>query len=248
MKGLESIGAAALVLVVAGPLAADDGPSLYSQLCASCHDAGTDRAPSREALQAMSPERILSALESGAMLSMAAGRTGVERRAIAEFVAGRPFSQPQSTTPSPEALCRSGSSALGNPLSGPRWNAWGATTSNTRYQDAAGFSAAEVPRLTLKWAFGLPGELSADGQPTISGGRVYFGTQSGGVYALSAATGCVHWFFQAAAAVRAAVVVGRVTTGAGARYAAFIGDRAANVYAVDAETGALLWKTRSSSI
>ena len=25
--------------------AADDGPTLYKQLCASCHEAGTDRAP-----------------------------------------------------------------------------------------------------------------------------------------------------------------------------------------------------------
>ena len=245
MKPLELTGAVALVIFVAPSLAADDGASLYKQLCASCHDAGTDRAPSREALQAMSPERILSALEGGAMLSMAAGRTGVERRAIAEFVAGKPFSQPQSATPSPQAMCRGGTSTLGNPLGGSRWNAWGANTSNTRYQDRAGFSGADVPRLKLKWAFGLPGELSADGQPTISGGRVYFGTQSGGVYSLNASTGCVHWFFQAAAAVRAAVVVGRVTTSAGARYAAFIGDRAANVYAVDAATGALLWKTKA---
>ena len=61
----------------------------------------------------------------------------------------------------------------------------------------AGFTAAEVPRLKLKWAFGFPGELSADAQPTVAGGRVFVGTQSGNVYSLSAATGCVHWFFQA---------------------------------------------------
>src|SRR5206468_4068345 len=147
---------------------------------------------------------------------------------------------------SPQAMCRTGTGGLGNPLSGPRWNAWGANTSNTRFQEAvgAGFSAADVPRLKLKWAFGLPGKLSVDGQPTIAGGRVYFGTQSGGVYSLSAATGCVQWFFQAASAVRAAITIGRVNTPSGARYAAFIGDRAANVYAVDAATGTLLWKTR----
>ena len=33
--------------------AADDGPTLYKQLCASCHDAGTERAPNRDALRAM---------------------------------------------------------------------------------------------------------------------------------------------------------------------------------------------------
>ena len=108
----------------------------------------------------------------------------------------------------------------------------------------AGFTAAEVPRLQLKWAFGFPGELSSDSQPTVVGGRVFVGTQSGTVYSLSAATGCVHWFFQAAAAVRAAISIGRIETSSGPRYAAFIGDRAANVYAVDAATGQLLWKTK----
>ena len=55
---------------------------------------------------------------------------------------------------------------------------------------------------------------------------------------------CVNWFFRAAAAVRASVSIGRVTTRSGPRYAAFIGDRSGNVYAVDAATGAEMWKTR----
>jgi polyvinyl alcohol dehydrogenase (cytochrome) len=222
-----AIGCLALLVSSAGPLSAQDGPTLYKQLCASCHDAGTDRAPNRDALRAMSPDRVLAALESGAMLSMASGRTGVERRAIAEFVTGKSFAQALSTTPSPQAMCRGDGRDFANPLVGPRWNGWGVNTANTRYQDAsgAGFTAADVPRLKLKWAFGFPGELSADAQPTTAGGRIFVGTQSGTVYALSAATGCVHWSFQAEAAVRAAISVGRIETKAGPRFAAFIGDR-----------------------
>src|SRR6185503_5213378 len=153
--------------------AADDGPTLYKQLCASCHDAGTERAPNRDALRAMTPERVLTAMESGPMLSMAAGRTGVERRAIAEFVTGKSFAQALSTTPSPQSMCKAGGEF--NPLAGPRWSAWGVNTSNTRYQDAAmaGLTAADVPRLRVKWAFAFPGELSVDSQPTVAGGRVY---------------------------------------------------------------------------
>jgi polyvinyl alcohol dehydrogenase (cytochrome) len=119
-------------------------------------------------------------------------------------------------------------------------------TANTRYQDGeqAGFSAADVARLKPKWAFGFPGELSADAQPTIVGGRVFVGTQSGTVYALSAATGCVHWVFRADAAVRAAVTVARIDAASGPRFAAFIGDRSGNVYAIDAASGAQLWKTK----
>src|SRR5437867_4123638 len=236
-----TLGCIALSYSFAGTLSAEDGATLYTQLCATCHDTGLERAPNREAFRAMTSERVLAALESGAMLSMASGRTGVERRAIAEFVTGKSFAQALSTTPSPQAMCRGGSGDFSNPLAGPVWNGWGVNTSNTRFQDTAmaGFTAAQAPRLKVKWAFGFPGELSSDSQPTIAGGRVFAGTQSGGVYSLSAATGCVHWFFQADAAVRAAVSIGRIQTDSGPRYVAFIGDRAASVYALDAATGQL---------
>jgi polyvinyl alcohol dehydrogenase (cytochrome) len=254
----SSISTMCLLLGVASPAWADDGPTLYKQLCASCHDTGLARAPTRDVLQALTPERVLAALESGAMLSMASGRTGVERRAIAEFVTGKTFSAALSTTPSPQAMCRATPGEFANPLAGPNWNGWGVNTQNTRYQDRAmaGLTAAEVPKLKVKWAFGFPGELSADAQPTMAGGRVFVGTQSGAVYALSAATGCVHWVFQADAAVRAAVTIARVgaatsvvtsaatSTATSERYAAFIGDRSGNVYAVNAATGALMWRVR----
>jgi polyvinyl alcohol dehydrogenase (cytochrome) len=203
---------------------------------------GVGRAPTRDVLQAMTPERVLTAMESGAMLSMAAGRTGVERRAIAEFVTGKTFAEALSATPSPQSMCKATAGEFANPLTGATWNGWGANTQNTRYQDdkMAGLSAADVPKLKVKWAFGFPGELSADGQPSIAGGRVFVGTQSGTVYALSAATGCVHWAFHAEAAVRAAITIARLD---GNRYAAFVGDRAANVYALDAATGAMIWKS-----
>jgi polyvinyl alcohol dehydrogenase (cytochrome) len=235
-----------LVSLCHTPVFAEDGPTLYAQLCASCHDAGLDRAPNREALKAMTPERVLTALEKGVMLSMAAGRTGVERRAIVEFVTGKPFAQPLSMTPPPQAMCRTAAGDFADPLSGPRWNGWGVNTANTRYQETAqaGLTSADVSRLKLKWAFGFPGELSADAQPTTAGGRIFVGTQSGTVYSLSAATGCVHWFFQAEAAVRAAVTIGRIVTSSGPRFAAFIGDRSGQVYALDAASGALLWKTK----
>ena len=58
-------------------------------------------------------------------------------------------------------------------IRGPAWNGWGAELANTRYQPrtAASLAAADVPKLTLKWAFGFEGALAARTQPTIVAGR-----------------------------------------------------------------------------
>jgi polyvinyl alcohol dehydrogenase (cytochrome) len=222
---------------------APDGAALYKQHCATCHDAGFERAPGREALREMAPERVLAAMEEGVMVSMASRLNTTERRAIAEVVAGRSFSQPLDTTPPPDAMCAPAQREF-DPWSGPRWIGWGVDTNNTRYQDAASASLtpASVARLRVKWAFGFPGDTTAYAQPTVAGGRVFVGSQGGKVYALSAATGCVHWFFDAGAPVRTAVTLGRIRSSAGPRTTAFFGDLGANMYALDAATGRLLWK------
>src|SRR5580658_10031997 len=121
---------------------------------------------------------------------------------------------------------------------GPEWNGWGVDTSNTRFQTEknAGLTAAQVPKLKLKWAFGFPGVKSVMGQPSIAGGRVFLGVDTGQVYALDAVTGCVHWLYEAEAGVRTAITITRTT--------AFFGDMKASVYAVDADTGKLIWKVR----
>jgi polyvinyl alcohol dehydrogenase (cytochrome) len=223
-----------------------DGAALYQQHCATCHDNGAARAPDREALRSMLPTRVLDALETGQMISMATGRSAAERRALAEFVTGQSLADALPTTPSAQAMCAGAPGELVTPTTGATWNGWGVTTSNTRFQDSAmaGFTAAEVPRLKLKWAFGFPGDLQSNAQATIGGGRVFVGSAGGKVYALSAATGCVYWFFDTGAAMRAAISIGRIETRAGPRTIAFFGDAAATAYALDASTGKLLWKAK----
>src|ERR1700689_12979 len=201
-----------LLLAAAALLAAQDGAALYQEICASCHEGGADRAPTREALRAMTPDRVLAALESGAMITMTSRRTAAERRAIAEFVTGKSFSQKLETGPKPQALCRDGAGQF--TLTGPLWNGWGQNTFNTRFQDAAAarLTAAQVPRLKLKWAFGFPGELISNAQASIAGGRVFVGSACGVVYSLDAASGCIHWYFQAASWVRSGISIGRIGT------------------------------------
>jgi polyvinyl alcohol dehydrogenase (cytochrome) len=230
----------------AAPLAAQtvDGGELYKRNCATCHDAGVNRAPQPNALRSLPAERALAAMETGTMITMANNRTAAERRAIAEFITGKSLSNPLNTAPAPAAMCRI--AARFDPAAGTRWDGWGRNTSNTRFQEAAasGLAAADVPRLRLKWAFAFPGDLQSYSQASLAGGRLFVGSWGGRVYSLDAATGCIHWQFEAAQGVRSAISIGRVTTAAGARDAAFFGDGAANVYALDAATGQLLWRTR----
>lgn len=119
------------------------------------------------------------------------------------------------------------------------WNGWGVSIANTRHQSAAAITPANVGQLQWKWAFGFPNARSVFGQPTIADGRVYVGSDTGEVFALNAATGCVHWTYKADAGVRTAITVAKVGD---TRQAAFFGDVRGKVYAVDAATGAELWK------
>lgn len=218
-----------------------DAATLYQRNCAQCHDGGVNRAPRRDAFLAMTPERVLAAMETGAMVTMANNRTATERRAIAEFLTGKTFGTALNTAPSATAMCRAQSRTF-DPAGGPRWTAWGSNSNNTRFQDAASarLTAADIPKLKLKWAFAFPGDLQSYSQATLAGGRLFVGSWGGKVYSLDASSGCVHWFFDAGAGVRSAVAIAEV----GSRQVAVFGDMAANVFALDAVTGQLIWRAK----
>src|ERR1700722_4961069 len=191
----------------------------------------------------MTPEDIYRAMTSGPMRQQAASLNEAARRSIAEYLTGARLNLAQLADAKQMPNRCPGNSHLADPATGPAWNGWGVDTSNTRFQTEkdAGLAAAQVPRLKLKWAFGFPGASSVWGQPSIVGGRVFLGVDTGFVYELEAATGCVHWSFEAEAGVRSAITIARLTP---SRTAAFFGDMKAGVYAVDADTGELIWKVR----
>src|SRR5512134_2601030 len=81
-------------LFLPGPASAQQpapsGAAVYKQRCASCHEGTLPRMPTRQALGAMSPEHIESELASFSMRRQGASLSPAERRAVAEFLAGRP--------------------------------------------------------------------------------------------------------------------------------------------------------------
>ncbi len=198
-------------------VSAQDGGAIYKRSCAPCHEAGVDRAPTHEALHAMSPERVLAAMESGPMISMANRQSAAARRAIAEFITGKSFAHPMDTAPPAVALCSAPAPEFGDPSSGPLWNGWGQNLLNTRFQSGAqaGLSATDLSRLKVKWAFGFPATLDANAHPAIANGRLFIGSTSGNVYSLDAASGCIRWYFKADGGVRTAISIGRVRTDSG---------------------------------
>src|SRR5437763_15616315 len=64
------------------------GLELYQTRCASCHDAGGDRTPRKEALVAMGPDAIVNALTRGVMRTNAAGMSDDDIEAVAVYVTG----------------------------------------------------------------------------------------------------------------------------------------------------------------
>jgi polyvinyl alcohol dehydrogenase (cytochrome) len=162
-----------------------------------------------------------------------------ERRAVAEFLAGRPIG---SGAPDAGAN-RCTVSPPFSPANGKNWNGWGGDVTNTRYQpaDQGGLSAPQIPKLKLKWAFGFPGVTAVRSQPTVVGGRLFIGSEGGDAFSLDAKTGCTHWTYHAQAGVRTAVSIGPYKTPGGRGYAAYFADSKANAYGVDVATGRLLW-------
>jgi polyvinyl alcohol dehydrogenase (cytochrome) len=221
------------------------GRGLFEKNCSTCHGhANSDgRAPSFETLMKLSPEAILAALDNGSMRVQGKDLTEDQKRVIAQNVSGRAFGAAGAGEAKTMPNRCASNPPLGDPSAGPAWNGWGSDAINARFQPAqgAGLTAAQVPHLKLKWAFGFPYGAETYSQPTIASGRVFIGGDTGFVYSLDAATGCVYWSFLAQASVRTAPSVGPVKAGA-AKYAVYFGDMRANVYALDAQTGELLWK------
>jgi polyvinyl alcohol dehydrogenase (cytochrome) len=220
---------------------------LFESRCAQCHggNAAERRAPDRAMLGQMTPERILDALTKGSMVPNAIGISDGQKRSLAELISGRPLGSSASGQASAMKNQCEARPAF-DPTTGPRWSGWGADLMNSRSQSAesAGLRGDDVPKLQLKWAFGFPNGSSAYGQPAVAGGRLFVGSDNGFVYSLDAATGCVYWSFEAKGGVRTAISLGQIKTPAGTRHVAYFGDLRANVFAVDAGTGALIWTHR----
>jgi polyvinyl alcohol dehydrogenase (cytochrome) len=181
--------------------------------------------------------KVLVSLESGVMKAQAEGLSSADRHALVGYIT---YPAPKVTPAPASAFCdasappRIRTATVRESVS--QWIRWGVDLQNTRFQNAAaaGLTAADLPKLKLKWAFGLGETSAARAQPSIDGRQLFVGSEAGTVYSLDARTGCIYWTFQAEGSVTAAPSI--------ASGSLYFGDQRANAYALDASTGKLQWK------
>jgi len=234
------------VLALSGRAVAQDGAEVFRANCASCHGTADGpqpaNAPAVAALRQLTPESILNALLNGKMRIQGTPLGDADRRAVSEFLGGRAL----RTTP-PDAsvvACKSPSPFRGTGAASD-WNGWGNGLENTRFAKNGGLTAGDLPKLTLKWAFGYADVTSARAQPALVGNRLFIASDRGDVHALDPRTGCAYWSFRADATVRTALLVAPYREPAGgSRWAVFFGDLKANAYALDATTGRPIWRRK----
>ncbi|MFK7730802.1 MAG: PQQ-binding-like beta-propeller repeat protein [Pseudomonadales bacterium] len=216
------------------------GAGLYKQHCAHCHNGSVAKAPHLVWLSMIGPQKIYKALNSGIMRPQAAALNDEQHRAIAEYLTNDTLDNSEQLAYAP--ACDATRIAL-NPDARLPKTGWGHDTSRFIPAEIAKLSATDVPKLELKWAYAFPGVTRARSQPAVGFGAVYMGSEEGSVYALDVETGCAHWRFEASAEVRTGVVLSPAT--ADQPPIAVFGDVIANLYAVNALTGELMWRLRA---
>lgn len=246
------IGTFALGLAVfAGALhaqwASEPGFGVVQRQCMKCHDkASMPQAIGVAKLREIPGEKIYEFLTNLDATHKDLKLTDDEKKHTAEALSGRLLgSAATGDSKLMPNLCAA-NPPMADPASEPGWNGWGRGPDNTRFQPAktAGIGADQLPKLKLKWAWGMPGGHTMNGQPAVVAGRVFVGSDIGWVYSLDAKTGCVYWSYMTKAAMRNAITVIPVKGRAPVKYGVYFGDLKSNAYGLDAQTGKELWVTK----
>jgi polyvinyl alcohol dehydrogenase (cytochrome) len=205
-------------------------------------------------------DQVLKFVPAMALIAAAAAAQEAQSPSSAPAVPAQSAAPAQPAPLAPEKnLCATRAEPVA--LGSVQWNGWGRDLANTRYQPEPAIRATDIPKLSLKWAFGFQGGLAA-GQPTMVDDRLFVTTSAGRIYSLDAKTGCTYWTYDAASGSRTAVSIGELGVPKRAAIprklkrtlahldvikapsAAFFGDDTGAVYALDAQKGTLLWKTQ----
>jgi len=219
------------------------GEQVFADNCAVCH-ALPLMAYQIPQIKGRPPGFVYDALTTGAMRRVGARLGEPSRRAVAEYFTGVAFGSKAS-----ERDHRISPSCIGdrgrfdwNDRAHPNWG--GDERNHRNVSGSEGYARDDLAKLAVQWVIAFPEATQLRSAPTAAGGALFVGSHNGSVYALDQETGCTRWHFKAGAEVRSAVALdfdGLDANGQGMVRAVFA-DRAAKAYALNAETGELLWK------
>lgn len=145
---------------------------------------------------------------------------------------------------SPLAFSSTPYTACSKPLQRPLGvlsSGWSHDARQTRAVDS--LTAADLPQLTLKWAFVFDNTEQPRSLPAITQQAIFIGSQEGALWALDRDTGCAYWRFEARKKIRSAVSVVELDD----RSLVIFGDDEGYAYALDALTGQLAWEAEVDS-
>jgi polyvinyl alcohol dehydrogenase (cytochrome) len=250
LAGLALAGVSALAATAQAQPAASSGQQIYETRCKACHEGGAARAPNKADLGQRAPADIVQALTGGIMAPMAQGMSDGDKQAVAAYLTSAPATA-TAATPARSGVQEMPQVAVKGPAapdpkcaSNPPikagasdWTSMGVDDASTRFQRHPGLSAADVPKLKVKWAFSMTG----GGQPAVVGDWLWMTNRSGKFYALDAKTGCVHWSVDDLVSRTTPMVIQSKISPSGWLTVVSQSDKV--VRAFDAQTGKQLWKS-----
>jgi polyvinyl alcohol dehydrogenase (cytochrome) len=229
-------------ILSSGDTTADLGKKVFEANCGSCHKDSINTitlAPSRSVLLTMTPRAVLSSLQTGKMRAQASKLNESEMRAVAQWATQGKLKDIE--------IPKSAFVKFSLP---PQHNkqfdcsGWGGNKEGTGFRTSlqSGINVSNVSGLKLAWAFAFPDGTVTRSKPAIVGDWLIVGGQFGDLFAIQRKTGKIGWRFIANAAVRGGITISNI----GNLPVAFFADYATNLYAVNINTGTLIWSRRVS--
>ena len=211
-------------------------PKIYADRCAECHTRAMF-SPTLKQLSNLTAEEAHKELTWGVMMEFANGLDDKERWELAKYVTSHKTDSERDPRGHGVKMCKDKT-----PLVADAKHDWPGHSKDNRFHQNAThskFTAASVKNLKLKWAVGFPQVHAFNGgghKASVVGDRVFVGNLNHWVYSFDVDSGCAHWAFQAEWRIRSNVTVRDGI--------AVFGDVGANAYAVNAETGQLIWRKK----
>lgn len=215
------------------------GRAVYRARCAYCHEAEGSDAPATASIRRLSKANIKYTVELGYMRQYA---KGIPKDQLAQLVDWLPQSQAGEGDWTTKAACPTNKRAV-NLKGAPRTAVgFGLGLDNTRQMTAkeTGLTKADMKKLELAYVVAFPQTATMRSQPVIVGDTLFMAaTDSGHIYALDVASGCLKWAYASDLTLRSSLTFAEATAKTGEMIIA--GDAAGRVHAVDAKTGREVW-------